>query len=430
MAVAKRHKRRFSLLIVFTVLLVILLAVWTVIAGPVTVLRILRYGDTNIDDFSHYPGRELVASETRFAFDERQRELQLPAAALSRFGNAPDLETLVAANDSIAILVIHDDVIVFERYFQGHSEAELSQVFSVSKSLFSLLVGAALEDGYFEGLDQPITDLLPELAEAGFGEVRIRHLLTMTSGSDYVENDNPFGEHVILNYTPQLEREILRFAMDDIPGSTFRYKSGDNALLALALDRALGDETLTAYLQRRFWTPMGMAHRGVWSTDRDGGLEKTWCCLAMTARDLARFGRLLLRRGEWNGERLLSADWVADSTQWNQLPESAFPPEYRAIGWRNYGFQWWLGSQLDREFFALGKDGQFLYVNPRRDVIVVRLGWSSGDLTSGDWVELFRELAASFGTRGGAAIVGPDKDSPVPERVLVKRRIVGEEIRQ
>ena len=263
----------------------------------------------------------------------------------------------------------------------------------MTKSLFSVLVGMAIEDGYLAGVDQAITDFVPELAEHGFDNVRIRHLLTMTSGSNYVEDDNPFGEHVILNYTPQLEREILRFETEDTPGATFRYKSGDNALLALGLARALGDETITSYAQRKLWTPLGMEHGGIWTTDRKDGLEKTWCCLAATARDFAKFGRLLLRQGAWNGEQLLSPEWIADSTLHSQLHESAWPADYRAAGWRSYSYQWWLASQLDRDFFALGKDGQFLYVNPRHEVIIVRLGWSSGELYSSAWIRLFQSIA-------------------------------------
>lgn len=370
------------------------MAAWMATAGPVTVMRVIRYGDTDIDDFSHYPGRELLASETPFVFGVSDLPYQPSYAALEKLDSS-DLEAFNGAHDSIAFLVIHDDTIVFERYFQGHTASSLSQAFSMSKSVFSAVVGMAIEDGYLQGVDQPITDLVPELAPRGFADVTFRHLLTMTSGSSYVENDNPFGEHVILNYTPRLEAEILQFAMEDTPGSQYRYKSGDNALLALALDRALGDESITAYTQRRVWTPLGMEHRGVWTIDREGdGLEKTWCCLAASARDFAKFGRLFLNQGRWNGEQIVPAEWVAESAGRKQIPDSAWPAEYRAAGWRGYGYQWWLASEQDGDYFALGKDGQFLYVNPRHSVIIVRLGWSSGGLYSSKWIELFQTIAA------------------------------------
>ena len=374
----------------------LIMLAWIVVAGPVTVFRILRYGDTQIDDFSHYPGRTLHASDEPHEFTHATVELRVPPEALLDFGHGGDLDQILSGNDTIALVVMHGETIVYERYFQGHTETSLSQAFSMSKSFTSALVGFALADGYFQSVDQPVNDFIPELIEKGFSQVTLRHLLTMMSGSDYVENDNPFGEHVILNYTPDLEGRILAIGMEDPPGEVWRYKSGDNALLALALDRALGEETITAYTQRRLWTPLGMLDDGVWTIDHAGdGLEKTWCCLAATARDFAKLGRLYLNRGEWDGLQLLSPDWIDASTRNGQVPESAWPEEYRAAGWWNYGFQWWLASPEAGDFFALGKDGQFLYADPTRDTVVLRLGWTSGDFPSSRWIALFRILAAA-----------------------------------
>jgi CubicO group peptidase (beta-lactamase class C family) len=385
------RKRLFKVLIAIAGLVLLILGVWVAVAGPVTVFRIIRYGDTEIDDYSHYPGRELQASERPFHFRQSEEELEIPAAVLLGYGYAGDLEQILEANDSIAFLVIQGDTLLYERYFQDHGPTSLSQAFSMSKSFTSALIGMAIDDGYLAGTDQPITDLVPELAPAGFDQVELHHLLTMTSGSGYVENDNPFGEHVILNYTPHLEERILEIELEDAPGEIFRYKSGDNALLALALDRALGEETITAYTQRRLWAPLGMEYGGVWSIDHAGdGLEKTWCCLAATARDFAKLGRLYLDRGSWRGRQLLSAAWIERSTA-GQVPETAWPDTFESLGWWNYGYQWWLASEGD--YFALGKDGQLMYLNPGQDLIILRLGWSSGDLLTSQWIALFQEIA-------------------------------------
>ncbi len=375
-------------------LFLLTMAAWVVVAGPITVFRILRYGDTNIDDFSHYPGRELAPSDTPFRFQQDEDELAVPGAALAEFGGAGDLDKILEANDTIAFLVISGDTIRYERYYQGHTPSSLSQAFSMSKSFTSALIGMAIDDGLIAGVDQPITDFVPELAAHGFDAVTIHNLLNMMSGSDYVENDNPFGEHVIFNFTPDLENEILQIRMERPPGELYRYKTGDNALLGLAMDRALGEETITEYTQRRLWTPLGMEDRGVWTIDHEGdGLEKTWCCLAASAHDFAKLGRLYLNGGAWDGEQLLSADWIAQSTQTGQVPEDRWPEDYKAIGWRNYGYQWWMGSKDTGDYFALGKDGQFLYVNPAEDVIIVRLGWSSGEMFSSAWIRLFQTIA-------------------------------------
>lgn len=388
------RKRIMIVFAVLVALVLIILVVWMLIAGPTTVLRILRYGDTNIDDFSHYPGRALTPAPAPSPLPRAEGALQLPAAMLSMNGAAMELDTLLAANDTIAFLVVQDGVLIDERYFQEHGPASLSQLFSVSKSVTSALVGMAIADGYMEGVAQPITDFIPELADRGFDAVTIHHLLTMMSGSSYQENDNPFGEHVILNYTPRLEERILRFQMETEPGAVHRYKSGDNALLALALARALQPETITEYAQRRLWTPLGMEDQAVWTIDHEGdGLEKTWCCLATSARDLAKLGQLYLNEGAWAGAQLLPASWIERSTGQGYVPEEQWSADYRAAGWRNYGYQWWLASESDGDYFALGKDGQFLYVNPATNSVVVRLGWSQGELASGRWIALFQAVA-------------------------------------
>jgi CubicO group peptidase (beta-lactamase class C family) len=236
-SLSRRNAVRLGGLLV-GILLLFLLA-WLVIAGPVTVLRITRYGDTNIDDYSHYPGRQLSPGDAPFSFDQTDGEMAISGEALGEYGVEPDLNALLEANDTITLLVVRDDPILCERYYQGRTPSSLSQLFSVTKSVTSALVGMAIADGYFEDVDQPITDFIPELAAKGFGDVTIHYLLTMMSGSDYQENDNPFGERVILNFTPQLEERILRTQMGAPPGTVFRYKSGDNALLGLALARTL-----------------------------------------------------------------------------------------------------------------------------------------------------------------------------------------------
>lgn len=394
--VARKLTRNRVIVLLASLISIILvtLGVWIVIAGPVVVFRILQHGDTDIDDFKHYPGRLLHASESPFRFTQTGEAIALQSAALRKYGSEGNLERILESNNSIAFLLLRGDTILDEHYFQGHAERSLSQSFSMSKSFTSALIGMAIDDGYIMGIDQAITDFIPELSRKGFDNVTIRHLLTMTSGSSYVENGIPFGEHVIMNFTAELEKYILTFSMECEPGKLFRYKSGDNALLALVLNRALATETITNYAQRRLWSPLGMEANGMWTIDHEGdGLEKTWCCLAASTRDFAKLGRLYLHTGNWNGQQILPANWVVQSTKVAQVPQDAWPEEYKSMGWWNYGFQWWLASRDRGDFFALGKNGQYLYVNPAADVLIVRLGWTNGSLRSSDWIHMFQAIA-------------------------------------
>jgi CubicO group peptidase (beta-lactamase class C family) len=373
---------------------------WFIVAGPQggydATLRFIRHGVTSIDDFKHYPARHLTASEAPHRFAERVNGWRAPEGVAI----GPDerrLEEFLSATRTIAFLVIRNDTILLERYDGGHTADSPSQYFSVSKSVTSVLIGAAIDDGIIGSIDQRVVDFVPEFAGRGFDRLTIGHLLTMTSGIDYVESDNPFGLHVPFNYTSDIERMILDFRMRGEPGARYRYKSGDTALLSLILRRALAPTTITGYAQERLWSPLGMEHDGVWSLDRDDGLEKVWCCLAGTARDLARIGRLYLARGEWDGQRIVSAEWIDRSIRSGAVDESVWPENFRAAGFWSYGYSWWLLSKDEGDYLAQGKDGQYLYVDPTRGTIIVRLGRSTGDLRTSQWVSMFRSLARETG---------------------------------
>ena len=269
-----------------------LLAVLAVGCG--TYGRMLRHGFSGVEDYKVFPGHALQRSPQPFSFRDETRAGRVPERLDIPGHEGADLETTLQQSDTLAFLVVQDDALVSERYFNGASRDRLFLGFSMTKSVVALLVGCAIDDGVIGSVDDPLTRYVPELAGRGFEAVTLRRLLMMTSGLDYAENDNPFGMHAYLDYCEHcLEREALEFTLAERPGARYRYKSGDNLLLAMALRRALHGESLTAYLQRRVWDRLGMESGGIWSTD--GDQEKSWCCLAATARDFAKFGMLELQ---------------------------------------------------------------------------------------------------------------------------------------
>jgi CubicO group peptidase (beta-lactamase class C family) len=300
------------------------------------------------------------------------------------------LDEALTSSRTLAFLVIKDDVIIYERYLHGHSQANISQVFSTSKSITSILIGAAIDDGLIGSAKDPVTLYVPELKDAGFEKVTIENLLNMQSNMAYIEYDNPFDKHVIFNFTDHLEDEILDLGLRKNPDTQFKYKSGENALLGLILDRALGDRTITQYTQERFWDPLGMEQRGVWGVDRDDGLERTWCCLSLSARDLAKLGRLYLHHGNWNGTQILSQEWIETSTTAGAYTADEWPAEFAEAGLMNYKYQWWLVSDEDGTYTTIGKDGQYMYIDPQKDLIIIRLGEGTGDL---GWIRIFQQIA-------------------------------------
>lgn len=374
------------LLVALTVLAVA--ATWMWRAGPeaglVAMGRLLAHGPTTVDDFRVYPARELHPLAPRpwlAATPAPSATAGLPSVP-GADGRPVALDGLLADSGTLALVVVRRGTPVHAWGASGHREGAPSQWFSVSKTVLATLVGMAVADGRLRSLDQPVGELVPELAPR-FPALTLRHLLDMRSGIAYTENDNPFGLHVLLNYTADLRRMVLALQPAGPPGGPFVYRSGDTALLSLALQRALGAETLTAYAQRRLWTPLGMQDGAVWTLDREGGFEKAWCCLAGSARDLARIGQLVLDGGLAGGQRLLPAEAV---DAWICLPAGA-------DGRRAYRGAWWPASADGRDVMAAGKDGQFLYVDPATGTVVARLGRSDGGLTLWQWGAVFAALA-------------------------------------
>lgn len=366
----------------------IVLGAWSIFIGPTSVWRVLTHGTTTVWDHLEYPGRELAPSASPDPWPAAADPMPLPDVVVE--GATVPLESVFADRGTLAFVVVDDGELTYEWYAPGHGSDTPSMVFSVTKSIFSLLLGAAVDDGVIGSASDPVTRWVPELAGRGFEGVTLEDLLRMDSDLDYVEGDNPFGVHVEFNYTPDLTDAILGLRVRDDPDPEFRYKSGDNALLGLVLDRALGDKTITGYLGERLWGPLGAEHSGMWTTDREGGLERTWCCLALTARDLARFGQLVLDDGRWGDRQLLSATWLEASFQ-PAYDAGRWPADYEDSPLANYGYQWWLTEDA---WVALGKGGQYLYVDPARRVVIVRLGENQGDL---GWTEILRQVAETSG---------------------------------
>jgi CubicO group peptidase (beta-lactamase class C family) len=377
----QKEKSKWRLLTGLALSLLIVLGGWIAVAGTTTVMRTLRYNFSGIDDYRIFPQRRMSAAPQPFRFEQNGRAGT--ALRVSYGGQREvDLAALLARTDTTAFLFIRHDRIVAEHYFAGSGPDTPSLSFSMAKSFLSMLAGCALADGYFKSLDQPIIDFVPELAARGFSAVTLKHLLQMTSGIDYTENDNPFGLHARLYYTDHLEQEILNFKLKEMPGTRFEYKSSDAMLLTLALQRALGNMSISDYMQQRLWQPLGMEHDGLWSLDHEGGLEKTACCLAATARDFAKLGRLYLHHGIWEGKQLVPADWVRAASQTDLSIGSAW----------NYQRMWWRIAPDHTDFMANGHLGQFLYINPAAQIAIVRLGNGMGGLSREEWTQVFISL--------------------------------------
>jgi CubicO group peptidase (beta-lactamase class C family) len=265
------------------------------------------------------------------------------------------------------VVVVRNGVIVAEWYADGADETSWATSWSVAKSFTSALIGIAIDEGLIPGVDEPMTTWYPEWRGSERESMTLRDVLQMSSGLDWVESYDPAttAESDIIQLVVGAQDQLAVAAAQPAkhePGTVWSYSSGDTMLLSGVLQQATGmrpDE----YAQRKLFEPIGMEQVEWW---RDAaGHTLTYCCLDTTGRDYARFGLLYLREGAWGDEPVVPRAWVADSLE---------PVPHAEAG---YGFQWWLDqpdTMPEDLFSANGHDGQFIYVVPSLDLVVVRNG--------------------------------------------------------
>lgn len=338
--------------------------------------RFLVYNFADISDHKKFPSRPLVSGASKFKFHDSAHG-KYPKSITPGKGKDPvSLDRFLEGHGTVAFLVIKNDTIQYERYFRGYGAQSIVPSFSMAKSVTSILIGCAIGDGLIRSVDEPVTNYIPELQQNGFGKVTIRHVLQMTSALKFNESYfNPFGDAATYYYGRNLKRQIGKMKLGGTPGQQFDYVSGNTQLLGEVLARALKGKTVTQYFQEKLWTPLQMEYDGSWSLDRKtDGTEKTFCCINATARDFAKIGRLYLNKGNWNGNQLVPESWVAESTR----------PDTAAGGASYYKYQWWLPS-AGGDFMAVGILGQYIYVNPAKNLVIVRLGKNKGGVNWGDF---------------------------------------------
>lgn len=275
-----------------------------------------------------------------------------------------------------AFLVVKNDTIIYENYFGDHEDKILTS-FSVSKSFIAALVLIAVEEKAIKSTNDPITDYIDLWdGNVAFSEITIAHLMDMRSGIEYIENyRNPFGDVAKYYYGRQLEKYLKSIRLLSSPGEKFEYVSINTLLLSLILEQATGMKT-EKYLEKKLWKPLGMEFPATMNKDRKKGTVKAFAGLNARLRDYAKFGRLYLHNGNWEGKQLLPEASVLRM-------KNVRPPSGKQLG---YADQWWTGKHND--FAAIGYLGQFIYVFPDKNLIIVRTGRKSQQ-----WLSLLQHLA-------------------------------------
>jgi CubicO group peptidase (beta-lactamase class C family) len=331
--------------------------------------RYLLLNAVDITDYIFFPSRRIENAAPVYNFKAdavAASTFDLDRELATRLGwrDGATLDGYLERNGTTAFLVIRDDRLLLERYFHGYQHDSTCTSFSTAKSFVSAMVGVALHQKLIRALDDPITRYLPDLTAPYWSAITVRHLVSMSSGLAYdPAGFFPWNDQPRIYYTLDLRSLARRARRSEAPGLRFHYNNYNLVLLGLVLERVTGG-TVSSFLHETIWRHLGMESAATWSLDSAaGGMEKMESGLNALAVDFAKFGRLYLRRGEWNGRQLIPESWVVQSTT---VEADA--------AWTNYKYLWWIPRSGNGRFMAAGNLGQFIYVAPDKDLLMLRFG--------------------------------------------------------
>jgi CubicO group peptidase (beta-lactamase class C family) len=302
--------------------------------------------------------------------------------------------------DTTGFLVTNGDEILYEEYFLGNTEESRAIVWSLSKSVVSVLVGIAIDEGYIQSVSDPVTKYVPSLVASGYDGVSIEDVLQMSSGirfnEDYFDATSDFNKMAprSIGLGGPLEDVLATLDREHEPGTVMEYASSDSQVLGMVVRAATGVD-LSSYTETRLWKPAGMEARAYWLLD-SSGVESAFGGFNATLRDLARFGSVYLNEGFWNGRQIVSSEWVRASAL------AAKPHLMPGDGTLGYGYQWWVPGGDEGDFLAMGIYGQAIYVNPNRRIVIAKTSAYRSYEHEGEEMELesvafFRAIAKALG---------------------------------
>lgn len=327
------------------------------------------------------PTRIVESGTDPYPLTERPRDFSRLTYELD--GRTHGLDDFLAMPGAIGLLVVKDGAILFEHYAPGNDRDSRWISFSVTKSVTSLLIGAAIADGFIESVDEPVSHYLPRLRGTPYETATIRNVLNMASGvswnEDYADSESDVARAGGANGL-DLVQYLAALPRNAEPGKAFNYNTGETNLAGEILRSAIGNNAAT-YLTHRIWQPFGMESDATWLTSGAGGGETGGCCISATLRDFARIGIFAMHDGVLrDGTRVLPEGWMNESVR-------------PSAGSEGYGYLWWLSG--DGSFAAQGIFGQQIYIDPSRRLVIAAHG-NAPTAAGSDYARHLRAVTQAF----------------------------------
>lgn len=310
-------------------------------------------------------------------------------------GEQYSVDEFLTDTKTTALLVIKDDKIRYEKYYMGGDENTLFSSNSIGKSFVSALFGIAVSEGYIESVDDPLGKYIKEFRGTELENIPLKACLQMASGIDFDE-DNDMSKFSLktLLAIPSIQA-ISKYGVQEEPFTQRRYLSINTEILGEVIVQATG-QNLSQYMEDKLWTKIEVQQEAYWTLNNDKELAMGG--LSVSLRDYARFARLYLNNGVYDGKQIIPEQWVKDSLDasapYSKPGADGIP--YAALG---YGYQWWIPAGTEQEFAAIGVYGQWIYVNPTSNTIIVKMSADPNfvaPLYDEKNIEFLREIARSI----------------------------------
>lgn len=339
------------------------------------------------------PVKVINKGEDTFEFNE-DYSINLPKKFNFK-NNAYLVDDFIEETKTTGLLIIKDDNIKYEKYYLGGDKNTLFSSNSMGKSFVSALMGIAISEGYINSVDEPIGKYIPQFKNTDLENIPIKACLQMASGIKFDEEKDlsKFSIKTLLGVSPM--KLIAKCGIEEKPFTHRKYLSINTEILGEVITKATG-YSLSKYMEEKLWKKIGVQSNAYWTLNNNKELAMGG--LNISLRDYARFGRLYLNNGIYNKEQIIPKEWIEQSLD-NSSPYSRPDKNNSIENAIGYGYQWWIPDGDEKEFLAIGVYGQFLYINPLRNIIIVKTSADS-NFNKPDYeiknIEFFRSIVDSI----------------------------------
>ncbi len=383
-----------ALILAFLILCIVTMSTYS----PAFLGRVLTHWDSRVTDYKIFPERVVQKSGQPFTYNKNINSA-LEDIKVNYSNKQSTLNKFVENTDTTSFIIVKNDQIVYEQYANGYNENSVNTSFSMAKSVVSLLIGKAVEDGYIESVKEPIKNYIYEFENKGIGETTIEDLLLMRSDIVYDEDKFLwFGDDSLTYWHDNLrELALSHTEVTKKYNGKFHYNNYHPLLLGIILERSTG-VNVSRFFEREIWQKIGAEYDASWSLDSSkSGFEKMESGINFRAVDFIKIGSMVLHGGFWNGTQVINADWLELSTL-SSFPLDEKEYENSFLSGKNIGYKYmWYSTPSEQsgyDIVAWGKSDQILYISPANDMVALRTGKTDGGVLN--WVETIKGIITNI----------------------------------